>query len=211
MLENTWAPLGRFAVYEWCSYRNWAVRSNIGNCFLISLVLCVCNVVKPEGSLPCSPLVPVLSRINPLHTFFLCFSKILSSIILLSTSWSTQMVFSHQIFQPKFCTLFSMRAACSYHHILPDLITQIIFGEAYKFWRLLHSVSGNRVLCYSYLGFLPSEIEHDIKFVYDVFQKHCFLVTDKKCLEAKSHVVLTLSRWKENRYWRRSLKTAEVR
>jgi hypothetical protein len=53
-----------------------------------------------------SPLVPTLSQMNPVHTFPPHFSMIRSNVTLPSTPRSSK-CFSSQVFQPKFCKLFS--------------------------------------------------------------------------------------------------------
>jgi hypothetical protein len=48
------------------------------------------HFMEPEISSPCSPLVPVLSHINPIHTIPSYLSKIHFNIVPPTTSWSSK-------------------------------------------------------------------------------------------------------------------------
>jgi hypothetical protein len=73
---------------------------------------------------------------HPVHTFPPYFHKIRSNIILAFTprsfEWSLTLMLSDQ----NFICISSMLATCPTHHILLDLMTLIILGQAYKSWRL---------------------------------------------------------------------------
>jgi hypothetical protein len=80
------------------------------------------------------PLVSNLSQINPIHTIPSCLSNIHFNIVHTPTSWSSlwSLTFwlSHQY--PIRIHLLPIRATCSAHLILLDLIILIILGEEYE-------------------------------------------------------------------------------
>jgi len=77
--------------------------------------------MEPEGSLPCSPLVPILSQKNPVHTFPPCFPKVRPNNIFTSDI-PTKILYVFLISY--------IRATCHTNLILLDLIALIIFGWA---------------------------------------------------------------------------------
>jgi hypothetical protein len=97
----------------------------------------------PEASLPCSqdPTTgPFPSQMNPVHTLPSYFPKIHSNIIFpsapRSSKWSLPFRFpTKTLYAYLICTI---RATCPAHLILLDVITLIIFGEAYKLCGFSH-------------------------------------------------------------------------
>jgi len=77
---------------------------------------------------------PILSQMNPVHTFPPCFPKIHSNIILpsklSSSEWSLPFKFSIKILYV--LLIAPMRATRPAHLARLDFITVIIFVEAYK-------------------------------------------------------------------------------
>jgi hypothetical protein len=98
-------------------------------------------------------LVPILSQMNPVHTFAPYFPNIHFNITFLSTLRIQDGLF-HSVFLTKILhalLISPMRAACHAHFIRLDLITLIISGEAYKSWSsslrsLLQSPSSSSLL-----------------------------------------------------------------
>jgi hypothetical protein len=79
------------------------------------------------------PMALILSQMNSVHTFQSYFPKIPSNIILPSTSryseWSFPSGFPTKIFYA--FLICPMRAVCPGHLVLLDMITLIIFGDAF--------------------------------------------------------------------------------
>jgi len=80
------------------------------------------------------PLVSILSQMNLVHTFPIRFPKIHSNIIFSSTPRSSEWSLPFKLFNQKSVCIYHRSHACYMPHplILLDLITLIIFGEAYK-------------------------------------------------------------------------------
>jgi len=92
--------------------------------------------MEPECSLPHSqvPPVPILSQLDPLQTPTSHFLKVHLNIILPYMPGSSRWSLSPKVFPPKPCIRFSsiIRAICSAHFILLDLIPRMTFGEGYR-------------------------------------------------------------------------------
>ena len=82
----------------------------------------------------CSPPVPILSQINPVHASLLNFLKIHFNISHPSTSRSSILCLSSGFPTKTLYTplLSPIHAACSTHLILLAMITQTIFDEQYR-------------------------------------------------------------------------------
>ena len=82
----------------------------------------------------CPPPVPILSQIDPVHTPTSHSLKIRLNIIIPftpgSSKWSLSLKFPHE--NPVYTSPLPIRATCSAHLILFDLITRTILGEEYK-------------------------------------------------------------------------------
>ena len=82
----------------------------------------------------CSPLVPILSQLNPVHTPTTHFLKIHLNIIFPSApgspQWPLFLRFPHQ--NPVYTFLIPIHATCPTHLILLDFITHTILGEQYR-------------------------------------------------------------------------------
>jgi hypothetical protein len=93
--------------------------------------------MEAEGSLSVgdnSPLVPILSQMNPFSTLPYCFFKIRFSIFPQSTIIFPSDLFP-SVFLPKLCMHFCpMPVTCPAHLFHLDLIVLLIFGEEYKLW-----------------------------------------------------------------------------
>jgi hypothetical protein len=94
--------------------------------------------MEPQGSLMCScqPSILILSQMNPIQNVPFYFPKIHSNIIFPSTPRSSEWLFPSG-FQTKILYAFlisPMRSTFPAYFIFLDLVTIIIFGEAYKLW-----------------------------------------------------------------------------
>jgi len=80
------------------------------------------------------PLVPILSQMNPVHALLSYFFKIYSDIIFPSTHTSFEWSLFCRFFDQNYVRIFLLpiRATSLVHLILFDLITLIVFGEAFK-------------------------------------------------------------------------------
>jgi hypothetical protein len=81
-----------------------------------------------------APTVPILSHIDPVYVSQSHFLKIHFNIILpptpRSSNWTLSLRFPHQILYASLPS--PLRATCTAHRILLDLITRKIFGEQYR-------------------------------------------------------------------------------
>jgi hypothetical protein len=95
--------------------------------------------MKPEGSLPCSQQPATGPCPDPVESSpqsSNLFPNIHSNIIFPSTYWSSEWLFPSCFQMNILYTLLisPIPVICPAHFILPDLITLIIFSEAYKLW-----------------------------------------------------------------------------
>jgi len=82
----------------------------------------------------CSPPVPILSQLDPVHTPKISLLKIQHNIILPSALGSSKCSLSLRFPTKNMYTslLYPIHATCPTHYILLDYITQTILGEKYK-------------------------------------------------------------------------------
>jgi hypothetical protein len=83
--------------------------------------------MNPEGSLPCSqnpPLDPILSQLNPVRSIDPYLPKVHLNVILPLKPWSSQWSLTFGPPNQNLVNTSPMRATCSAHLILLDLITQ---------------------------------------------------------------------------------------
>jgi hypothetical protein len=98
------------------------------------------------------PMVPILSQMNSVHNFRPYLPKIHSDFIFPSTPKSSELSLPFRFYDHFYTYLITpMRVACPTHFILLDLITLIIFCEAYKLWSsslssLLHPLATSSLL-----------------------------------------------------------------
>jgi len=85
------------------------------------------------------PLDPMLRQLSPVH--ILTFYSFLKSVLILSSSMTMPSKLSHSDLSTKilYAFMIPLRATCSAHLILLDLITLIIIGEGHKLWSTLLS------------------------------------------------------------------------
>jgi hypothetical protein len=112
----------------WCDGR----RSLCCNSQEINIAYETKNTLLPSK---CSPLVPIMSHANILHTPSHTVS-VRSSLILSSRLRLSHKHFSNRVSRPKFCMHFScpIRGACSASFILLDLTTLKNISERKKLW-----------------------------------------------------------------------------
>jgi hypothetical protein len=83
------------------------------------------------------PFIPILSKINPADALSPSFLKVRFSIILSSTSRSTEWSHSSRFFQQNPALLFTpVCTTWPTYIILLDLIAQTVFGEEYQLWSI---------------------------------------------------------------------------